>query len=97
MLIKYGRGYEEEDREDFVDSIFENTIDSMKTLINYAKEHDEEEWVSSREPFSSPLEQACRGIWASHTIQPFEASQRSNSKRVENPTNCAVDASSRFV
>lgn len=46
MLIKYGRGFEEEDREDFTDSIFENTIDSMKTLIKYAQEHDEEEWVS---------------------------------------------------
>eukprot|EP00479_Gromia_sphaerica_P011755 TRINITY_DN5939_c0_g1_i2.p1 TRINITY_DN5939_c0_g1~~TRINITY_DN5939_c0_g1_i2.p1 ORF type:complete len:297 (-),score=67.76 TRINITY_DN5939_c0_g1_i2:136-1026(-) len=42
MLIKYGPGYGEDDRIDFADSIFENTIESMKTLIHQSQNSGEE-------------------------------------------------------
>ena len=33
LLIEYGDGYSEEQRVDFAESIFENTVTTMKTLI----------------------------------------------------------------
>lgn len=37
IQIKYGHGYAQEDRQEFIESIYENTIESMKTLIHQSK------------------------------------------------------------
>lgn len=37
LLIKYGQGYEEDDRKEFVVSIHENTLESIKTLLEQSR------------------------------------------------------------
>ena len=44
MLIQYGRGYSDEERMDFRDSIHDNTVEAMQILVTECTNSDDPDW-----------------------------------------------------